>query len=66
MKNTTPTVSDLKPEHTERLRGAMRILVEYLLEKGHLTPRQQRTRKADTQEYTHLCLNPTIKDIDQV
>ena len=66
MKNTTPTLTDLKPEQIERLRGAMKILIAYLLEKGHLTPQQQRITRADAQANTHSCLNLTITDIDQI
>jgi GMP synthase PP-ATPase subunit len=39
--NLDTTLNELKPEHKERLRSAMKILIEYLREHGHLASVRQ-------------------------
>lgn len=65
-KTITPTLIDLEPEQKERLRGAMRILVEYLLEKGYLGAERHLATAKDGQNHKYVSPSSTISSVDQV
>lgn len=63
--NVTESIKKLMPEQEERLRAAMRILLDYLLENGHLAPNAYLTNSLDDCKQRQGKPTTTVRKPDQ-